>query len=158
MPTPLPLLDSIRIAAPCPASWDDMAGDDRVRHCSLCQQSVYNVAALSRTEANALVTQATGRMCLRLFRRADGMVMTRDCPVGVLRAARRRLAGVVGAWAFVFLVALGWFTLRPGAVRAARAQVQELENRINPRPRCETGDVAPQAGMAAPVAGPDEKK
>jgi hypothetical protein len=75
-----------------------------------------------------------------------------------LRAARRRLAGVVGAWAFVFLVALGWFTLRPGAVRAARAQVQELQNWINPRPRCETGDVAPPTGMAAPVAGPDEKK
>jgi hypothetical protein len=135
-----------------------MAGDDRVRHCSLCQQAVYDVSALTRTEANALITKSTGRLCLRLFRRADGTVMTRDCPVGLVRAARRRLAGVVGAWAFVFLVALGWFTLRPGAVRAARAHVQELENWINPRPRCETGDVAPQTGMAAPVAGPEEMK
>jgi hypothetical protein len=135
-----------------------MEGDDRVRHCSLCQQAVYDVSALTRTEATALITKSTGRLCLRLFRRADGTVMTRDCPVGVLRAAQPRLAGVVGAWAFVFLVALGWFTLRPGTVRAARAQVQELENWINPRPRCEAGDVAPPTGMAAPVAGPDEKK
>jgi hypothetical protein len=156
MPTPLPLLESLTIAAPCPASWDQMEGDDRVRFCSLCQQAVYDMSALSRAEAEALIAKATGRLCLRLFRRADGTVMTRDCPVGVLRAARRPLAAVIGGWAFLFLVALGWFTLRPGAVRAARAQVQELKNWVNPRPRCETGEPVPMTG--APVMGKQNGK
>ena len=29
----LNLLDRVRIASPCSASWSDMAGDDRVRFC-----------------------------------------------------------------------------------------------------------------------------
>jgi len=147
MPAPLPLLESLTVAAPCPASWDDMEGNERVRFCAHCQQSVYDVSALTRAEATALVERTTGRLCLRLFRRTDGKVMTRDCPVGVLRAARRRLAAVVGAWVFLVLVAFGWFAGRPGAARAARAQVQEIENWINPPRHFETGDVAPTTGM-----------
>ena len=148
MPTPLPVLDNLTIAAPCPASWAGMDGDDRVRYCSLCQQSVYNVAALTRTEATALIEGATGRVCVRLFRRADGTVMTRDCPVGVLRAARRRLAAVVGAWVFLVLVSFGWFMSRPGAVRAAREQVRTVRNWIDPQPPCVMGE--PMTGVVAP--------
>ena len=29
-------LGSLRIAVPCPASWEGMAGDERLRHCMLC--------------------------------------------------------------------------------------------------------------------------
>jgi hypothetical protein len=153
MPTPLPLLDSLTIAAPCPASWDDMEGNDRVRFCSQCQQSVYDVSALTRTEATALVERTTGRLCLRLFRRTDGKVMTRDCPVGVVRAARRRLAAVIGAWVFLVLVAFGWFMGRPGSARAARAQVQEIKNWINPPKHFETGEAPLQMGVVPPIPG-----
>ena len=147
MPTPLPVLDALTIAAPCPASWADMDGDDRVRHCSQCQQSVYDLSTLTRSEATALIEGATGRVCVRLFRRADGTVMTRDCPVGVFRAARRRLAAVVGAWVFLVLLSFTWFTGRQEAARIARVQAQEWENWIFPRPRCETGGTIPQTGM-----------
>ena len=132
MPTPLPLLESLTIAAPCPASWDDMDGNDRVRFCGLCSQSVYDVSALTRAEAETLITGTTGRVCLRLFRRADGRVMTRDCPVGLLRAARRRVAKGVGACAFLILFLFGWFAGRPGGGRTARDQVRVIEDWIDP--------------------------
>ncbi len=151
MPNPLPVLDSLTIAAPCPASWDDMDGDDRVRYCSHCRQSVYHVSALTRAEATALIERTTGRLCLRLFRRSDGKVMTRDCPVGVWRAARRRIAAAVGGWVFLVVVAFGWFTSRPGAIRAARAPVQAVKQWIDPPPPCITGEAPPRMGM--PVAG-----
>ena len=35
-------LQDIRIASPCPADWDKMVGDERVRHCSECNFNVYN--------------------------------------------------------------------------------------------------------------------
>jgi hypothetical protein len=143
MPTPLPLLDSLTIATPCPASWDDMDGDDRVRYCSLCQQSVHDVSAMTRAEATALIQQTKGRLCLRLFRRSDGKVMTRDCPVGVLRAARRRIAAVVGGWVLLVLMAFGWFTSRPGALKAARTQMQQVKAGIDPPQTCIAGEVAP---------------
>jgi hypothetical protein len=68
-----------------------MKGDDRVRFCDHCQLNVYNLSGLSRGEAETLLAQTEGRLCARLFRRADGTVLTNDCPVG-LRVLRKRVA------------------------------------------------------------------
>lgn len=94
---PLPLLEDVAIAAPCKASWDAMVGDDRVRFCGQCEKNVYNLSAMPRDEAEALLAAREGKMCVRLYKRADGTVMTSDCPVGVKRRRRRRaVAGVLG--------------------------------------------------------------
>lgn len=98
-------LDGVRIASPCSASWDDMVGDGRVRFCAPCKKNVYNLSALSRAEAEALLREseaneagATGSLCVRLYRRADGTVLTEDCPVGRRRKRRRLVVfGAVGA-------------------------------------------------------------
>jgi hypothetical protein len=76
----LTVLDDIRIATPCQASWDEMPGDDRVRSCPACSRAVYNIAAMTSDEVAALITSREGRLCGRLFRRADGTVITADCP------------------------------------------------------------------------------
>src|SRR5262245_23715322 len=104
----LPLLDSLTVASPCPASWDEMEGDGRVRHCSLCQQHVYDLSGMTRSEAEDLLLRTEDRLCIRFYRRKDGTVMTRDCPEGQLTRLRR-LAGVVIAAAMVlFLAATAW--------------------------------------------------
>jgi|ERR1043166_1399115 hypothetical protein len=84
-------IDQLRVATPCPISWEQMTGDDRVRFCDHCHLNVYNISALTRIEAEKLISSTEGRICARLFRRADGTVLTQDCPVG-LRALRRRVA------------------------------------------------------------------
>src|SRR4029453_8346457 len=100
-------LDLVQVASPGPVSWDDMTGDESVganrrRFCKHCNLHVYNLADMPRAEAEAFVNQAEGRTCIRLFRRADGTVLTRDCPVG-LRAIRQRLVRAVAALAGLFL-------------------------------------------------------
>lgn len=108
----LPLLDRIQIAAPCPARWEEMAGDDKVRHCELCKLNVHNLSAMTRDEAETLLRSnfdadgqqktGTGRFCAILYRRADGTVLTQNCPVGLsllrqkTRRALARLAAMVG--------------------------------------------------------------
>ena len=90
-------LSQLRIASPCTMSWDDMAGDDRSRYCEQCHLHVYNLAAMTQAQAEALITEKEGRLCARLYQRADGMVIARDCPVGLARcrrAARWMLARV----------------------------------------------------------------
>ena len=39
-------LDHLKIAAPCPADWDQMFSfeDERVRFCSQCNLNVYNLS------------------------------------------------------------------------------------------------------------------
>lgn len=103
-------LGDIKIASPCEASWDEMTGDDRVRHCGQCQRSVYNLSEMTADEVAALLG-ARGRLpCVRLYQREDGTVLTReDCPVGVerVRLRMRKLAAAF-AVALGFLAAGAW--------------------------------------------------
>jgi hypothetical protein len=73
-----------------------MIGDDRVRFCDHCQLNVFNIAQLTRTEAETLIAKSEGRLCARLYRRADGTILTKDCPVG-LAALRKRVSRKVAA-------------------------------------------------------------
>lgn len=89
-------IDRLRVATPCPVSWEQMTGDARVRFCDHCQLNVYNISELTRVETEALIASTEGRICARLYRRADGSVLTKDCPVG-LRALRLRVSKRVAA-------------------------------------------------------------
>lgn len=89
-------LDRIKIAAPCPITWEQMVGDERVRFCHHCQLNVYNLSSLNKADAEALLASTEGRLCARLYRRSDGTVLTSDCPVGV-RAVRKKLARTAAA-------------------------------------------------------------
>jgi hypothetical protein len=119
----LPLLESARIASPCPARWEEMTGNDRTRFCAQCGLHVHNIAAMTAGEAEALLARAASgedRVCARLYRRADGTVLTRDCPVGVrLRERARRAAARVAAALGLVLCAAAAAVTRdePGAVR-----------------------------------------
>jgi len=88
----LPMLDDVSIAAPCRASWEQMVGDEHVRFCGQCEKNVYNLSSLPREEAEALLVAKEGKMCVRLYKRADGTVLTNDCAVGVKKRRRRRAA------------------------------------------------------------------
>jgi len=88
-------LEDVSIASPCSARWEDMIGDDRVRFCGECGKNVYDVSAMTRDEAEALIDDSEGGMpCLRMYRRKDGTVLTADCPVGRRRRRVRRLVAV----------------------------------------------------------------
>jgi hypothetical protein len=84
-------LDHVRIAAPCKADWDQMIGNERVRFCSQCGLNVYNLSSMTRADAESLIARTEGRLCVRFYRRSDGSIITKDCPVG-LRAIRRRMS------------------------------------------------------------------
>ena len=76
----------LRIASPCKAPWDEMHGDARVRFCRECEQSVYNLSAMTEMEARRLVAEREGRLCVRFYRRRDGTVLTSDCSIGRKRS------------------------------------------------------------------------
>jgi hypothetical protein len=99
MRTALELLPDVRVASPCPADWDAMPGTGAVRHSGQCGLNVYNLSALTTRQAADLIRDAEGRLCVRLYRRADGTVLTRDCPVGLRlrRLAWRALASSAAA-------------------------------------------------------------
>ena len=95
-------LNALRIASPCPASWTAMQGDGRVRFCESCSKHVYDLSGMTALEARSLFEETEGRVCVRLYRRRDGTVLTSDCPVGLRYALRRRLLRLATAGVVVF--------------------------------------------------------
>ena len=105
-------LDDIRVASPCRSDWNQMYGDDRRRFCAECKLNVYNLSGMTRDEAERLVMNSEGRLCVRFFRRKDGTILTQDCPVGWKAVKKRasRIAVAVSSIVAGFLT--GAFSLR----------------------------------------------
>jgi hypothetical protein len=99
-------LEDLRIATPCKANWAEMLGNDQMRYCALCKLNVYNLSGMTREEAEGLVKANEGKICVSFFKRADGTVLTQDCPVGVAARIKRRVASVAAG--FAAFAALGW--------------------------------------------------
>ena len=87
----LPVLPNIRVATPCRADWNQMVGDDRVRHCATCDKDVFNLSSMTRDEAEALVLARAGNLCARYYQRQDGTILLADCQVGIAQKRKRRV-------------------------------------------------------------------
>jgi hypothetical protein len=148
-------LDLVQIASPCQADWNAMQGDDRSRYCGQCQKHVYNLSEMSRPEAEKLVFEREGRLCVRFFRRQDGTVLTADCPV-CLRGVRRRIARSLAAACGLFMAILGSTAL--GSLvsrwlpRPAGPPSQAFSEWLSPQtaPTVLVGRVAEMGGCAPP--------
>lgn len=157
----LPLLDNVRIAAPCAKDWNEMKGDEHVRFCGACEKNVYNLSSLTREQAEALLQEKEGKLCVTYFQRKDGTVLTADCPVGVRRrrvrnAAAGVVAGIGAGMAAAFGVAGGNATdcvyprvaggiappaYTPGTVETPPPGTRQLMGDVAPPPRL-TGSAA----------------
>ncbi|TAK28274.1 MAG: hypothetical protein EPO40_14500 [Myxococcaceae bacterium] len=161
-PRRLPMLDDIRVASPCHERWDAMTGDEQSRFCGSCRKNVYNLSAMTREAAEALVRSKEGDLCVRYFRRTDGTILTADCPVGVRRkrvqlvaAAGAVTALAAGAVAFAFarmgspVPTIAAPTVAPRVappVTAAPVPLEEIQGQMV------QGDIAPR--MGTPVVDP----
>jgi hypothetical protein len=151
MPSYTNPLEHVKVAAPCPADWGRMAGDERVRYCDRCSLHVYNLSGMTRREAEALVTNAEGRLCVRFYRRPDGTILTRNCPVG-LSALKRRAAHAATA---VLTAVLSFFTglgLNFGLDRALSPSIMG-ESAVPAPPLPEVRALPPAAVDVPPPAG-----
>ena len=143
-------LDNIHIASPCSANWDEMFGDARKRFCGDCKLNVYNLSEMTRSEAEDFVSQSEGRICVRYFSRADGTVITKNCPVG-WQAVKERVSRVATA---CFSVLAGLF----GGLFAFGMFKSETRHTMGTMPvntsnRHVMGDMAPIDRPAHPIQG-----
>jgi hypothetical protein len=96
---------------------------------------------MTESEAEALLASASGRLCVQFYRRADGTVLTQDCPVG-LAAVKRKMFGYAGA-AAAFIFACLLLPLQPASERRHRIVVyREVKTKlVHPRPILEPAEV-----------------
>lgn len=111
-------LDQLRVASPCSANWEDMSGDGRKRLCAECGLHVHNIAGMTTEEAKEFLQTSAAeiakgsRVCVRFYRRGDGTILTKNCPVGLAAMRRRAWAGMRRVAAAVALCVVGVFVGR----------------------------------------------
>ena len=103
------LLKNIKIASPCSADWNEMYGNERKRFCGDCKLNVYNLSGMTSYDAENLLRNSEGRMCVRFFRRADGTILTADCPVGWAKVKQRLTASATAVFSLVIALFSGVF-------------------------------------------------
>lgn len=129
-----------------------MTGNETVRHCDSCKLNVYSTDAMTKRDLEALIFRTEGRTCLRLHRRADGTVLTKDCPVG-LHGYQKRVTRFAGA---SLAVIIGLFSVSFGqkddekAIDASKIKVERTVT-INGHSEL-TGTVSDQNGAVIPGA------
>lgn len=163
-------LKNIRIASPCSANWDEMYGNERKRFCGDCKLNVYNLSGMNRIEAEDLIRNSAGRLCVRFYRRTDGSIITQDCPVGWAKIKQRVSAAatavfslLIGLFSGLFFVSvfskpsntatLGEIAI-PTATPAPTPKYEHLmgavaNTAVDQQPRYAIGNVAPVQGKIA---------
>jgi hypothetical protein len=144
----LPILDNIRIAAPCRADWNAMTGDEHARHCNQCDKQVFNLSEMTRPEAEALILEKNGQLCARYYKRHDGTIITSDCRVGIVAGRKRKLVAAAS------LVLLGT-GIGTAVQRHNRVELDAVDSVELPAPREAThGHVTAGAKNDAPPPKP----
>ena len=86
-------LPQLVIPVPCSVDWNTMTridSDGRARYCERCARPVYDSASMTRGDLSDLIEWLEGRRlpCVRLHRRPDGTILTRDCFAPLTRFGR----------------------------------------------------------------------
>jgi carboxypeptidase family protein len=153
VPKPVDPLKRLRVAAPCSVTWESMHGDDRIRHCTLCDLNVYNFAEMTRDEVRELLARSEGRICGRLYRRTDGTLMTSDCP-SRFRAVGRRMtrlaASVMATVLSLSAFALEGATWHKPRLRRHGSKVKLEIEHVTQQQAIFTGVVADESGNPLP--------
>ena len=153
-------LNNLKVASPCSQDWDAMMGNERKRFCGECKLNVYNLSGMTKTEAENLLHNSEGRLCVRFYKRADGTVLTQDCPVG-WQALKKRISRTTAAFVsliFGLLTGLGLMSLATGKPKEQRLMGVVAYN-PTPKPKVKTtehvtmGDVM-MGNMTVPTPTP----
>ena len=102
---------------------------------------------MTTAEAAALIRDREGALCVRLFRRTDGTVLTSDCPVGFRQRFRRSwrwLAAVPISFAAVTAAVAAWlFTYGPDRTLNRTENTGQVQPEERERCRELLGEVGP---------------
>jgi hypothetical protein len=124
---------------------------------------------MTAAEVSALIVETEGRLCARIYRRADGTVLTSDCPVGAAKIPPRRryrralaLGLILPALAVAGLMARGNFApdvepfpSGPGATWDERIDWALVTLGLKTRPRAVMGELPMMTlGRVARIAPP----
>lgn len=98
-------LSKVKIASPCKVPLSEMEDQGNCFHCKSCDLNVYQFSKLTNSEIADLLNENNEKLCVGIFRREDGTIITKDCPLGLRDVGFiYRRSGLIKAIAFVLII------------------------------------------------------
>lgn len=144
-------LEAIEIERPCPVADTEVPAGERSRFCPHCKKYVYNLSAMSRSEAERLACQQAGEMCAQIDKTLAGEIVTLDYQAPPDRQSS--LSGLLVPLTVGGIIVMGIGLILPmqrsrGAVRIPRAMTPSAMPATNPSatpPVQDTSDNCPDS-------------
>ena len=128
-------IDAISIATPCPMKWSKMNRSDieATRFCDRCHKHVHDVSRMQDSDVVSLLdrSRTDADVCVRLFRRPDGTIVTASCPPPPPAPPKRRRQFTLAMMMGLVTAAGGLFAMMPVIGPPMRAWMQSW---IEPTP------------------------
>jgi len=134
-----------------------MYGNDRMRHCGQCKLNVYNLSGMTRQDAEDLVTNAEGRLCVRFYRRTDGTVITENCPVGWARVKQRARVYTTAAFSLIMTLLGGLVFVSLFSRESKQAVMGDVVTSPTPTPTPDESHMTMGAIAYRPTPTPERK-
>ncbi len=138
------------VGEPCHEDWNQMTGNDQVRFCSHCAQSVNNISEMTRREAMRLIRKSDGRVCVRYESGSIGGPPIFAQKLHQISRRSRIAAGIIGASLTLTAVSYSQ-VLRPGRDQVETVSKNDRTNRAGGKGIL-AGIVTDESGGAIPNA------
>lgn len=69
-------LENFEVPKPCSMNWDEMTGNEEIRHCGKCQHQIYNISEMPKRRALKVLNQPNERVCISYLQDEQNQVIT----------------------------------------------------------------------------------
>lgn len=135
-------LENFEVPQPCAMNWDEMTGNEEVRHCGKCQHQIYNISEMPKRRALKVLNQPNERVCISYLQDEQNQVITQT----YLGIFKRNLVKFVSATlAIIFsLTSIQAMQTKDGKPKKKKIAKYRKYKKITPLPRPFIGKRAPK--------------
>lgn len=69
-------LENFEVPQPCSMNWDEMPGNEEIRHCDKCQHQIYNLSEMPKRRALKVLNQPNETVCVTYLQDEHNQVIT----------------------------------------------------------------------------------
>ena len=95
------LLENVSVETPCSADWNEMMGNEEVRHCHQCQRNIHNISEMPKRRALKVLNQKDEIVCISYFKDEKNKIITQTY-FGIFRRNLVKTISTVLALIFSF--------------------------------------------------------
>ena len=127
-------LENVTVPNPCPMSWEQMTGNDEIRHCASCQHKVYNISEMPKRRALKVLNQPENTVCISYYRDDQNQIVTQNY-FGIFKRNFARVCSAILAVIFSFNSIYAIQIKTSASIKRKAVKHRKHKKQVKPLPR-----------------------